>query len=196
MATLVVEGIPIQVLDTAGIRDTADKVEKIGVERSRKAAESADLVLFTIDAQAGWTEEDTIIYSQVKHRPLILIINKTDLAVADTIEYPPEIAQKVMTAAAINQGIDHLETAILDFVQTGKVTAANLDIAINQRQAATLTRAKVSLEQVQETINNDLPLDFWTIDLRGAVQALGEVTGEEVTESVLDRIFSRFCIGK
>ena len=101
-----------------------------------------------------------------------------------------------MTAAAINQGIDHLETAILDFIQTGKVTAGNLDIAINQRQAATLTRAKVSLEQVQETIDHDLPLDFWTIDLRGAVQALGEVTGEEVTESVLDRIFSRFCIGK
>ncbi len=195
-STLVVEGIPIQVLDTAGIRDTADKVEKIGVERSRKAAESADLVLFTIDAQAGWTKEDTIIYSQVKHRPLILIINKTDLAVADTIKYPPEIAHKVITAATINRGIDHLETAILDFVKTGKVTAANLDIAINQRQAATLTRAKVSLEQVQETINHNLPLDFWTIDLRGAVQALGEVTGEEVTESVLDRIFSRFCIGK
>ena len=195
-STLVVEGIPIQVLDTAGIRDTADTIEKIGVERSRKAAESADLVLFTIDGQAGWTAEDRVIYSQVQHRPLILIINKTDLALADSIEYPPEISQKVMTAAVINQGIDHLETAILDFVKTGKVTAANLDFAINQRQAATLTRAKVSLEQVQETINHNLPLDFWTIDLRGAVQALGEVTGEEVTESVLDRIFSRFCIGK
>ena len=195
-STLVVGGIPIQVLDTAGIRETADQIEKIGVERSRKAAESADLVLFTIDAQAGWTAEDQIIYSQVQDRPIILIINKTDLTATNTIEYPPEIAQKVRTAAVINQGIDELETAILDFVKTGKVTAANLDIAINQRQAATLTRAKVALEQVQETITHNLPLDFWTIDLRGAVQALGEVTGEEVTESVLDRIFSRFCIGK
>lgn len=95
-STLVVAGIPIQVLDTAGIRETADQIEKIGVERSRKAAESADLVLFTIDAQMGWTAEDTIIYSQVKHRPLILIINKTDLTVENTINYPPEISQKVM----------------------------------------------------------------------------------------------------
>ncbi|MGK7893121.1 MAG: tRNA uridine-5-carboxymethylaminomethyl(34) synthesis GTPase MnmE, partial [Xenococcus sp. (in: cyanobacteria)] len=195
-STLVVGGIPIQVLDTAGIRETADQIEKIGVERSRKAAESADLVLFTIDAQTGWTAEDRIIYEQVKHRPLILIINKTDLVVTDTIKYPPEITQQVTTAAVKNQGIDYLETAILEFVKTGKVTAANLDIAINQRQAATLTKAKVFLEQVQETINHNLPLDFWTIDLRGAIQALGEVTGEEVTESVLDRIFSRFCIGK
>ena len=195
-STLVVGGIPIQVLDTAGIRETADQIEKIGVERSRKAAESADLVLFTIDAQAGWTAEDRIIYSHVKHRPLILIINKTDLQVKEALEYPPEITKKVLTAAVMNQGIDNLETAILDFVKTGKVSVANLDIAINQRQAATLTKAKVALEQVQETINHHLPLDFWTIDLRGAVQALGEVTGEEVTESVLDRIFSRFCIGK
>ena len=196
-STLVVEGIPIQVLDTAGIRETGDQVEKIGVERSRKAAESADLVLFTIDAQAGWTQEDRIIYAQVKHRPLILIINKVDLAdPKDKVEFPLEIAQTVRTAAVINQGINHLETAILDFVKAGKVMAANLDIAINQRQAASLTRAKVALEQVQATIKHDLPLDFWTIDLRGAIQALGEVTGEEVTESVLDRIFSRFCIGK
>ena len=69
-------------------------------------------------------------------------------------------------------------------------------MAINQRQAAALTRAKLSLQQVQTTIHHQLPLDFWTIDLRGAIQALGEVTGEEVTESVLDKIFSRFCIGK
>ncbi|MDJ0578091.1 MAG: tRNA uridine-5-carboxymethylaminomethyl(34) synthesis GTPase MnmE [Xenococcaceae cyanobacterium MO_234.B1] len=199
-STLVVGGIPIQVLDTAGIRDTSDTVEKIGVERSRNAAESADLVLLTIDATAGWTEADSLIYSQVKHRSLILVINKTDLAPGEVIEYPSgistEINTTVKTAAAKNQGIEDLETAILQSVKTGNITAANLDIAINQRQAATLTRAKLALQQVQETINNNLPLDFWTIDLRGAIQALGEITGEEVTESVLDRIFSRFCIGK
>ncbi len=102
----------------------------------------------------------------------------------------------VFTAAAINQGIDELENAILAAVNTGHITAADLDLAINQRQAAALTRAKLSLQQVQETIVGKLPLDFWSIDLRGAIQALGEITGEEVTESVLDRIFSRFCIGK
>ncbi len=193
-STLVVGGIPVQVLDTAGIRDTADTVEKIGVERSRTAAAKADLILLTIDAARGWTIEDRAIYQQVKHRPLILVINKTDLAIPQDV-YPPEIKQIVHTSAANYKGIEDLEKAILSLVNQG-ATAANAEIAVNQRQAAALVRAKASLEQVQETVANQLPLDFWTIDLRGAIQALGEITGEEVTESVLERIFSRFCIGK
>jgi tRNA modification GTPase len=193
---LVVGGIPVQVLDTAGIRETADRVEKIGVERSRRAAQAADLVLLTIEATTGWTADDQEIYEQVQHRPLILTINKTDLAPVAQVSYPESINRVVTTAAALNQGIDALENAILEAVHTDNLKAANLDLAINQRQAAALTRAKTSLLQVQDTIAQQLPLDFWTIDLRGAIQALGEITGEEVTESVLDRIFSRFCIGK
>ncbi|MES1025553.1 tRNA uridine-5-carboxymethylaminomethyl(34) synthesis GTPase MnmE [Gloeocapsa sp. BRSZ] len=193
---LVVGGIPIQVLDTAGIRATEDQVEKIGVERSLTSAAAADLVLLTIDAAAGWTAADAEIYQKVQHRPLILVINKTDLASAEAVNYPDDISYVVTTAAAKNQGIENLEQVILTTVQTGKVHSADTDLAINQRQAAALTRAKASLEQVQTTIKQQLPLDFWTIDLRGAIQALGEITGEEVTESVLDRIFSRFCIGK
>ena len=193
---LVVGGIPVQVLDTAGIRHTADTVEKIGVERSRQAARAADLILLIIDAQAGWTAEDEEIYQQVQNRPLILVINKTDLPSPKSVKSLPQINKIVNTAAVRNQGIDSLEQAILESVQGGNLTAADLDMAINQRQAAALTRAKTALEQVQETISDQLPLDFWTIDLRSAIQALGEITGEEVTESVLDRIFSRFCIGK
>jgi len=196
---LVVGGIPVQVLDTAGIRDTIDQVEKIGVERSRRAASAADLVLLTIDASAGWTKSDAEIYFQVQHRPLILVLNKIDLVETQyiaSIEYPKNISQVVKTAAANNQGIDALEKAILEIVQTGKVQAADMDLAINQRQAAALTQAKISLEQVQGTIAQQLPFDFWTIDLRSAIYALGEITGEEVTESVLDRIFHKFCIGK
>ena len=194
---LVVGGIPVQVLDTAGIRETEDKVEKIGVERSRAAAKQADLVLLTIDAESGWTEEDSEIYEQVKHRQLIIIINKIDLVkTLPELPFPSEIHPIVAAAAALDRGIADLETAILDAVSGGNLQAANSDLAINQRQAAALTRAKISLEQCTDTISNKLPLDFWTIDLRGAIQALGEVTGEEVTESVLDRIFSRFCIGK
>ncbi|MEG4631657.1 tRNA uridine-5-carboxymethylaminomethyl(34) synthesis GTPase MnmE [Microcoleus sp. AR_TQ3_B6] len=194
---LVVGGIPVQVLDTAGIRETEDKVEKIGVERSRAAAKQADLVLLTIDAESGWTEEDSEIYEQVKHRQLIIIINKIDLVkTIPELPFSSEIHPIVAAAAALDRGIADLETAILEAVSGGKLQAANSDLAINQRQAAALTRAKISLEQCTDTISNKLPLDFWTIDLRGAIQALGEVTGEEVTESVLDRIFSRFCIGK
>jgi tRNA modification GTPase len=204
---LVVGGIPIQVLDTAGIRDTDDTVEKIGVERSRLAAQNADLVLLTIDAQAGWTDADQEIYDQVSDRSLILVINKIDLAPLSSASphtAPVRLSAHVevhtphpivKTAAALNQGIDALETAILETVHTG-TQAANLDLAINQRQAAALTRARVALEQVKGTIADQLPLDFWTIDLRSAIQALGEILGEDVTESVLDRIFSRFCIGK
>lgn len=195
---LVVGGIPIQVLDTAGIRAATDRVERLGVERSRQAAQSADLVLLTIDAQAGWTAADQEIYQQVNPRPLILVINKIDLVEAPfrVPPYPSTISHTVLTAAAQNRGIDQLEQTILTAIQQENLQAANLDFAINQRQAAALTRARAALEQVQQTIADQLPLDFWTIDLRSAIQALGEITGEEVTESVLDQIFSRFCIGK
>jgi tRNA modification GTPase len=193
---LVVGGIPVQVLDTAGIRETDDTVEQIGVMRSQKAADSADLVLLTIDASQGWTAEDGEIYTKVNHRPLILVINKVDLALPENVNYPSEIQDIVETAAAENKGIDALETAILKKVLLGKIQAAELDFAINQRQAAALVKAQLSLKQTQSTIEQSLPLDFWTIDLRDAIYALGEITGEEVTESVLERIFSRFCIGK
>lgn len=193
---LVVGGIPVQVLDTAGIRETSDQVEIIGVERSHRAAQQADLILLTIDASTGWTKADDAIYQQVQHRPLILVINKIDLAPNSNPNLPEQIKHIIKAAAALNQGIDNLEKAILQTIHLDHLQAADLDLAINQRQAAALTSTKTSLQQVQETITQKLPLDFWTIDLRGAIQALGAITGEEVTESVLDRIFSRFCIGK
>ncbi|CAD0231697.1 tRNA uridine-5-carboxymethylaminomethyl(34) synthesis GTPase MnmE [Planktothrix agardhii] len=202
---LVVGGIPIQVLDTAGIRHSEDQVEKIGIERSHQAAQSADLVLFTLDAVVGLTEADLEIYQQVKHRHFIVIINKIDRVKSEQLEELKQTIIHTLTienieivsiSAGFNQGIPDLEIAILNSVYGENIQAANLEFAINQRQAAALTRAKVCLEEVETTINDQLPFDFWTIDLRGAIHALGEVTGEEVTESVLDRIFSRFCIGK
>ncbi|AMA08893.1 tRNA uridine-5-carboxymethylaminomethyl(34) synthesis GTPase MnmE [Picosynechococcus sp. PCC 73109] len=197
---LVVQGIPVQVLDTAGIRDTEDAVEKIGVARSLAASQQADLILFTIDAAVGWTAADQEIFQRIvaakANQPLILILNKIDIGQPEAIEIPPQVQGVVKTAAAQHQGVDELETAIANLVQAGKVGAADLDFAINQRQAAALTQAQQALIQVQSTIAQGLPLDFWTIDLRSAIQALGEITGEGVTESVLDRIFSRFCIGK
>jgi tRNA modification GTPase len=196
-SNLVVAGIPIQVLDTAGIRETTDVVESIGVERSRQAAQSADLVLLTIAADEGWTAGDQAIYQQVCDRPLIGVVNKTDLAAVDASDWPFDATVPIVkTAAAQNLGIEELEAAIVGLANAGGIQAANLDLAINQRQAEALTRVRSALQQVQATIRDQMPLDFWTIDLRSAVQALGEVLGEDVTESVLDRIFSRFCIGK
>ncbi len=216
---LIVGGIPIQVLDTAGIRDSIDTVEKIGIERSLAAAQAADLILLTLDATAGWTAAEDHLYEQIKHKPHIIVINKVDLVKDKLIEnklienkdlsdlpaFPPSTfslpdfplaAALVHTAAAKKLGILELEAAILTAANTGSLTAANTDIAINQRQAAALVQAQAALTQVEATIIDQLPLDFWTIDLRSAIRALGEVTGEEMTESMLDEIFSRFCIGK
>ncbi|MEA5480663.1 tRNA uridine-5-carboxymethylaminomethyl(34) synthesis GTPase MnmE [Pseudanabaena galeata UHCC 0370] len=221
---LVVGGIPIQVLDTAGIRETEDVVEKIGVERSRQAAQSADLVLMVIDASVGWSEKDLEIYETVRDRPVILVMNKIDLVPCsseqesltpspsphgrgeqDYIFTPPLLRERglggegipiVKTAASQQQGIEDLEAAILRCIHQDAISAANIDVAINQRQKACLLRVVQSLANVQIAIADQLPLDFWTIDLRDAISAIGEITGEEVTESVLDQIFSRFCIGK
>ncbi|PZV15318.1 MAG: tRNA uridine-5-carboxymethylaminomethyl(34) synthesis GTPase MnmE [Pseudanabaena sp.] len=201
---LVVGGIPIQVLDTAGIRDTEDVVEKIGVERSRQAAQSADLVLMVIDASVGWIEKDAEIYATVRDHPVILVINKIDLTSHQLLQIPKNAISPfgidsipiVKTAASQQQGIEDLEAAILQCIHQESIAAANLEVAINQRQKACLLRVVQSLANVQIAIADQLPLDFWTIDLRDAISAIGEITGEEVTESVLDQIFSRFCIGK
>jgi tRNA modification GTPase len=195
-SNLVIGGIPIQVLDTAGIRETADRVEQIGVARSKTAAQQADLVILTIDGQRGWTEAEMEIYQQVQEKSLILVINKMDL-ITELPKLPADLQQPVVALSALSQeGIDRLEAKIVEIAQAGSIGAANLDLAINQRQAAALTQATSALERVQETIAGGLPWDFWTIDLREAIKSLGEVTGEELVESVLDRIFSRFCIGK
>jgi tRNA modification GTPase len=194
---LVVGGIPIQVLDTAGIREADNQVEQIGIERSRAAAQSADFVLLTIDAVEGWTEPDQQLYDLVRHRPLILVVNKSDLVQDSDLSTVPELGVPwVLTAAALNRGIDALEQTILKTIHADRLNASNVEITVNQRQASALTRARTALEQVKATIANQLPLDFWTIYLRLAIHALGEVTGDEITESMLDEIFSRFCIGK
>lgn len=197
---LIVGGIPVQVLDTAGIRETSDQVEQIGVERSRRAAQSADLVLLTIDASVGWTAADQVILEAVGDRPILLVINKRDRlseAERNAIVLPQqEFKAIVWTAAAQQQGIEDLEAAILAAVGTGDLTSANWDWALNQRQVAALTAAQTALRRVEETLQAQLPLDFWTIDLREAIAALGSITGEEIAESMLDLIFSRFCIGK
>ena len=154
-----------------------------------------------IDAEDGWTDRDREIYELIlnSHRPMILVINKMDLQPAKLIASLPSSfkePQIVQTAAALSQGIDRLELAILNSVHKDALSSANMDIAINQRQKANLLTATQALERVIGAIASQLPLDFWTIDLRDAIHALGEITGEEIIESVLETIFSKFCIGK
>ena len=199
---LVVNGIPVQVLDTAGIRDTENLVESLGIERSLQAAQSADLVIFVISAPIGWTNDEAKIFDAIRDRPILLAINKTDLNTPNPEQFPPEIAELPQITTQLHNtevavdSVGALEAAVTKIVTGGSVTANNLDVAINQRQQAALLRAQSAIANVITTITETLPLDFWTIDLRDAIQALGEITGEDVTESVLDRIFSQFCIGK
>lgn len=200
---LVVAGIPVRVLDTAGIRATEDRVESMGIERSRQVASEADLVILVLDAAIGWTQTEADIYETIGDRPVILAVNKVDLAPVARVGIPPEVASDRVIATCFHpdkpvelNGISELERVITDAVLQGNAEAANLDVAINQRQQAALVRVQAALENATETARSHLPFDFWTIDLRDAIQALGEITGEEATESVLARIFSQFCIGK
>ena len=195
-SNLIIKNIPIKVLDTAGIRHTDNQIEKIGVQRTHLAANQADLILLTIDAQIGWTEEETEIYKKIKHLPIILIVNKIDLNVPDLSIIPSEIQEVIKISAIQNLGIDSIEEAILNFIYKKNLIAKNVDFTINKRQLEILIRVKIAFEDIIKTINNELPLDFITIDLRSAIKILGEITGDEVTESLLSKIFSTFCIGK
>ncbi|MGK7909198.1 MAG: tRNA uridine-5-carboxymethylaminomethyl(34) synthesis GTPase MnmE [Synechococcus sp.] len=199
---LVVDGMPVRVLDTAGIRETDNLVETLGIERSLQVARTADLAILVISASQGWTARDMTIFEAIRDRPMLLAINKIDLAQLDIAQFPeavtqlPHIRTQLHPPAAATASIRRLESAISHIIGCGSVTASNFDVAVNQRQKAALLRAQTSLCKVIQTIQDALPLDFWTIDLRDCIQALGEITGEEVTESVLDLIFSQFCIGK
>jgi tRNA modification GTPase len=193
---LVVRGIPVHLLDTAGMRASEDVVEKLGVERSHRLAQEADIVVLVVEASAGWLPADQTIYQAVQKRPLIVVINKTDLADARQMLLPSGVQVWVGAVAKTGEGIAELEAAVEHIAYGGSIQGQDAQIAINQRQQAALLRAQSSLQQVQEAVQQALPLDFWSIDLRAAILALGEITGEEVTESVLDRIFRQFCIGK
>lgn len=207
-----IHGIPVTLLDTAGLRESGDKVEQLGVERSLAAAKDADVVLMVVDGESGWEEEDSAIIERLQRQqkasrpPSLLVINKIDAHKSDQgpchdhmHENQHDFVAVVETSALTGQGLDELRSAMLRAVGVIRETngAVNgLGWAVNERQTEALTRASQALMALQSSVAQDLPLDFWTIDLRASLLALGEVSGDEVTEEVLDSIFSRFCIGK
>ena len=191
---IVLEGVPITLLDTAGIRSTTDAVEQLGIARSHDALQSADLVLLLFDLAEGWTAEDQALLDRIPASiPHLLVGNKRDLAVAKTVEREAPVVD-VELSAETGAGEPELVRAVLQ--RCGALSEQPLLLALNQRQADLAATAAAALQRSQEVAAQGLPWDFWTIDLRQAIQSLGEITGEELTESVLDRIFSRFCIGK
>ncbi len=190
---LVLQGVPITLLDTAGIRATDDRVERIGIERSRAALQAADAVLLLFDLTVGWTAEDQALGELVPEGvPLLIVGNKADQRPAGAAA--PEVDAAVSISALTGAGQEQLVGALLRCC--GRSGDQGLQVALNRRQRDLAARAVASLERSLEAGVQQLPWDFWTIDLRAAVRALGEITGVEVSEAVLDRVFARFCIGK
>jgi tRNA modification GTPase len=187
---LVLQGVPLTLLDTAGIRATDDPVERLGIERSRQALAAADAVLLLVDLSEGLTEADIELCAQVPAGvPSLVVGNKVDRAAGD-----PPAQVDVVISALKGSGLEELAAALL--ARCGHSLGPGLEVALNSRQRDLAAAAATSLAGSLEAAAAGLPWDFWTIDLRQAARSLGEITGEEVNEAVLDRVFSRFCIGK
>ena len=190
---IVLEGVPITLLDTAGIRATTDAVEQLGIARSRDALASADLVLLLFDLAQGWSDADQALFALIPEEvPCLRVGNKADLHLETDVEVAS--VADVRLSAVTGDGEQALVRAVLE--RCGALSEQPLLLALNQRQSDLADTAAEALARSEQVAADGLPWDFWTIDLRQAIRSLGEITGEQLTESVLDRIFSRFCIGK
>ncbi len=196
---IILEGVPITLIDTAGIRTAKDSVEKLGIARSHQALKSADVVVMVFDLTMGWTNHDEKVFKQIpKEIPNLILGNKADICLNSEICKTQKQLQEFQSIGIFSALTGEGEKALVQ--QLLKVCGASetkgLVLALNERQKDLAALAATALARTQQIADQNLPWDFWTIDLRQAIYNLGEITGEEVTEAVLDRIFSRFCIGK
>ena len=190
-----ISGVPLRIVDTAGIRHTRDIVEQEGVRRSLAAIEAADIVLVVLDGSCELTEEDQRVLNGVHDRPSIMVINKGDLPRKLRTLRKPE--NEVTLSCRTGEGMDDLRRAISALVLQGAVPPGRGHAwAINQRHQTALEQAKESLRKVSESISSGLSPEFIALDLRAALDQLGIVIGATCTEDILERIFSDFCIGK
>ncbi len=194
--SLNLRGIPLVLIDTAGIRETSDVVESIGVERSRSALSQADLVLFVLDRSQPIGEEERTLAGLVGNRAAVVVENKQDIA-PDPHETPilPAVPH-VRVSALTGEGIDTLEETLWQLAVGGSLNAPDTALITNPRHKQAILQTRQHVANAMEGIAAGFPADFVTIDLHAAVNALGEITGETATEDLLDMIFSRFCIGK
>jgi tRNA modification GTPase len=194
-----IKGIPVSIWDTAGIRDTSDPIEKIGVELAEKAAENADLVIVMIDASRGIEEEDRAIIKKASGKKKIYLLNKTDLVDKNRLESLSQCLSdgKVLyTSVLLAKGIDRLEEEIAELFMEGSIGINSQVLLTNIRHKDLVDKALISLKNACASYEAAMPLDCITIDIKDAAEFLGEITGESVSEDVVHEIFSRFCIGK
>ncbi len=191
-------GIPLKIIDTAGIRETEDMVEKIGVERTQDFLKEADLVLMMLDVSQGLTDEDLKVYDLIKDKPVIVVINKTDLPQTLTEgKIKKHFSEHTLLWISIKEekGLENLKNAIISEVFDKEIEADQVFITLSRHRKA-LKDALDAIERVKKANKQGLPYDFLTIDLKECNEKLGEITGETVNEDIIDRIFSDFCIGK
>lgn len=193
-----VKGVPLKLIDTAGIHHTEDKVEKIGVERSKKAIKEADLVLLLLDASQDLTAEDKRLLDLTANKKRIIILNKQDLGTKISQEMIKNLTDNpiIVTSILKQKNMDALENAIEKLFFSGIENSQNQILVTNQRQAGLLAKAKQSLEDVISGINDAMPLDLVQIDLKNAWDTLGEITGESAPDELITQLFSQFCLGK
>ncbi|MFC1951085.1 tRNA uridine-5-carboxymethylaminomethyl(34) synthesis GTPase MnmE [Chloroflexota bacterium] len=189
-----IKGVPFVLIDTAGIVHSKDVVESLGIERSRRAIEMADFVLLVIDRSESLTHYDEEIIDLLAGKTVLTVANKSDLrqkADMDGIRWPV-----VATSALIGKGLHTLEDMMVEAVLGGKVISSDATLVTNPRHKALLKKAYDNLAQALKSVKGGMPEDFVSIDITAALNTLGQITGDTVTEELLDTIFSQFCIGK
>lgn len=192
------QGISLNVVDTAGIRNTEDVVEKIGVERAMDAADEADLIIYVVDASRNLDENDFRIMDFIKERKAVVLLNKSDL---EPVVSADEIAEKsghpvIMVSAKEETGIDKLEEEIKSLFYEGEIDFNDQILITNVRHAEALKEAYESIQMVKKSIEDGMPEDFFSIDLMSAYEKLGTIVGESVEDDLVNEIFSKFCMGK
>ncbi|HAR6548561.1 TPA: tRNA uridine-5-carboxymethylaminomethyl(34) synthesis GTPase MnmE [Staphylococcus pseudintermedius] len=192
-------GVPLRLVDTAGIRETEDIVERIGVERSRKALSEADLILFVLNYNEPLTEDDRKLYEVIKNEDAIVIINKTDLEQRlDLAEVETMVGDMpiIQTSMLQQQGIDELEIQIRDLFFGGEVQSQDMTYVSNSRHISLLKQAKNAIQDAIDAAEMGVPMDMVQIDLTRTWEILGEIIGESASEELIDQLFSQFCLGK
>ena len=192
-----IDGIPVKIVDTAGIRETEDLVEQIGVEKSKTKINEADLIILMLDRSRALDEEDKEIINYVLDRKYIVLLNKTDLESQISDEDLRSLDSKhiIDISAKTGKGIDQLKQIIKDLFFKGEVVSKDVMIT-NTRHKEALIKAKASCEQAVVALKNTFAIDLASIDVRDAWSSLGEITGDTLEEDIIDKIFSEFCIGK
>ncbi|WP_027626054.1 tRNA uridine-5-carboxymethylaminomethyl(34) synthesis GTPase MnmE [Clostridium lundense] len=191
------DGVPIKIVDTAGIRETQDIVEKIGVEKSKEKINESDLIILMLDSSKELDNEDYEIIDYIKDRKYIVLLNKKDLDSKINKDYLHGLNSKyvIETSAKTGQGLESLKQCIKDLFFNGEVKSGDV-IITNTRHKEALIRAKESCISAINTLNDTLAIDLASIDIRNAWLKLGEITGETLEEDIIDKIFSEFCLGK